>query len=101
VPVVNRPEPVAEHLPPSSVEIRKARVYFSSRTYLFHISLLKNWHTLASSCTFCGTLENRHLTIRYNEHVIGNRRLGKRIPVKQHTTNGMMSKIYWNVETVP
>jgi len=33
VPGVNRPEPVAEHLPPSSAEIRKARFYFSSRTY--------------------------------------------------------------------
>jgi len=102
VPGVNRPEPVADHLPLPSAEIRKARVYSSSRTYfLLHISLLKIWHKLASSCTFCCTLENWHLTKCYNEHVIGNTRLGKRKPVKQHITNSMVYKICWNVETVP
>lgn len=100
VPGVNRPEAVADHLPPSRAEIRKACVCFSSRTSSSHISLLKNWHKLASSCTFCCTLENWHLTKRYNEHVIGNTRLGKRIPIEQRITNGMMCKICWNVETV-
>ena len=33
MPEINRPEPVADLLPPPSGEIRKAHVYFSSRTY--------------------------------------------------------------------
>jgi hypothetical protein len=42
VPGFNRPEPVADHFPPSSAEIRKACVYFCSRTnFLLHYFAFK------------------------------------------------------------
>ena len=58
VPGVKRPEPVADHSPHSSAEIRKACVYFCSRTYFL---LIKNWHQLTSRCTFCCSLEKWHV----------------------------------------